>query len=190
MKGNLIMKEQMNIAKEKMGKSIKNFEGDLNTVRAGRANAAILDKVNVDYYGTPTPINQMAAVSVAEARILVIAPWDKSTLGLIEKAIQASDIGINPTNDGSVLRIAFPQPTEERRKELVKQIHKYAEDCKVAVRSIRRDVLEKFKSMKKASEITEDDLKNCEKDVQNLTDKFVKEIDTILAEKEKEIMSI
>jgi len=184
------MKEQMNLTKEKMQKSIKALENELATIRAGRANPAVLDKISVDYYGSPTAINQMAAISVAEARILVIQPWDKTTLVPIEKAIQASDLGINPTNDGSVLRIAFPQLTEERRKDLVKQIHKYSEEGKVAIRSIRRDAIEKFKAMKKVSEITEDDLKTCEKDVQNLTDKFVKEVDDVIAAKEKEIMSI
>lgn len=184
------MKEQMNIAKEKMGKSVKALQNELATIRAGRANPAVLDKIHVDYYGTPTPINQMAAISVSEARILVIQPWDKSSLSSIEKAIQASDLGINPTNDGSVLRIVFPPLTEERRKELVKEVNKYGEEGKIAIRSIRRDTLEKFKAMKKNSEITEDDLKTCEKDVQNLTDKFIKEIDEVVAEKEKEIMSI
>ena len=184
------MKEQMNIATEKMKKSVKALENELATIRAGRANPAVLDRILVDYYGSPTPINQMAAISVSEARILVIQPWDKTSLTLIEKAIQASDLGINPTNDGSVLRIAFPQLTEERRRELVKDVHKFGEDGKVAIRSIRRDTLEKFKTMKKNSEITEDDLKTCEKDVQNLTDKFVKEIDEVVAEKEKEILSL
>jgi len=184
------MKEQMNIAKEKMQKSINSLESELGTIRAGRANPTVLDKISVDYYGTPTAINQMAAISVAEARILVIQPWDKTTLVTIEKAIQASDLGINPTNDGTVLRIMFPQLTEERRKDLVKQIHKYSEEGKIAIRSIRRDSIEKFKAMKKNSEITEDDLKTCEKDIQTLTDKFVKEVDNVIAAKEKEIMSI
>jgi len=184
------MKEQMNLTKEKMQKSIKVLEGDLAAIRAGRANPSVLDKIHVDYYGSPTLINQMAAVSVAEARILVIQPWDKSALTLIEKAIQASDLGINPSNDGSVLRITFPQLTEERRRELVKEIHKLGEDGKVAIRSIRRDSIEKFKAMKKANEITEDDLKTCEKDVQTLTDKFVKEIDDVVSVKEKEIMTV
>lgn len=184
------MKEQMKTTTEKMQKSVKALQNELSTIRAGRANPAVLDKIFVDYYGSPTQINQMAAVSIAEARILVISPWDKSTLSLIEKAIQASDLGINPTNDGSVLRIAFPQLTEERRRDLVKEVHKHGEEGKVAIRSIRRDAMEKFKAMKKNSEITEDDLKNCEKDVQNLTDKFVKEIDEVVADKEKEIMSI
>lgn len=184
------MKETMKKLNEKMQKTINVLESDLAAVRAGRANPAVLDRVTVDYYGCPTPVNQMAAISVAEARILVITPWDKSTLVPIEKAIQASDVGINPINDGSVLRLTFPQLTEERRKELVKEIKKTGEESKVALRSIRRDVMDKFKTMKKNSEITEDDLKNCEKDVQNVTDKFVKKIDDMIADKEKEIMSI
>ena len=184
------MKEQMNIAKEKMQKTIKALESEFGTIRAGRANPAVLDRIFVDYYGSPTPINQMAAISIAEARILVIQPWDKSTLVLIEKAIQKSDLGINPTNDGSVLRITFPQLTEERRRDLVKEIHKFGEESKVSIRSVRRDTIEKFKAMKKSSEITEDDLKSCEKDVQNLTDKSIKEIDNVIAAKEKEILSI
>ena len=184
------MKEQINLAKQKMDKCIASLEHELSTVRAGRANPAVLDKVTVDYYGTPTPINQMAAVSVAEARILVVQPWDASQLNPIYKAIQASDLGINPTNDGRLIRIAFPQPTEERRRELVKQVHKYGEDGKVAIRNVRRDTLEKFKAMKKNNEITEDELKTAEKDVQTLTDKVCKDVDSITALKEKEIMSI
>ena len=143
-----------------------------------------------EYYGAMTPVTQMAAVSVAEARVLVIQPWDKSTLKPIEKAIQASDIGINPQNDGSVIRLTFPQLTEDRRKELVKDIKKMGEECKVAIRSIRRDAMEKFKAMKKNNEITEDDLKDCEDEIQKLTDRFVKEVDGHVAEKEKEILSI
>lgn len=184
------MKEQMNTAKAKMEKCIKSLEHEFTTIRAGRANPAVLDKVFVDYYGAPTPVNQLAAISVSEARVLVIQPWDAGALKPIEKAIQTSDIGINPTNDGKVLRLVFPQLTEERRKELVKQIKKMGEEGKVTIRSVRRDTMEKFKTMKKNSEITEDDMKNCEKDVQNLTDKFVAEIDKAVAEKEKEIMSI
>lgn len=184
------MKEQMNLTKDKMSKCIASLEREFTTIRAGRASPAVLDKVTVDYYGAPTPINQMAAISVAEARILVIQPWDMSSLKLIEKAIQASDIGINPTNDGKVLRLVFPQLTEERRKELVKQIKKYGEEAKVTIRSIRRDSLEKFKAMKKNSEITEDDLANCEKDIQKMTDKYCDEIDVAVEKKEKEIMSI
>ena len=184
------MKETINNAKEKMTKSLNALDKEFAAVRAGRANPAVLDKVMVDYYGSPTPVNQMAAVSVSEARILVIQPWDKSSLKLIEKAIQASDIGINPTNDGNVIRLAFPQLTEERRKELCKSIKKYGEDCKVAVRSIRRDTMDKLKTMKKNSEITEDDLKDCEKKVQDLTDKFCADADKAVADKEKEIMTV
>lgn len=184
------MKETINNAKEKMTKSLNALDKEFAAVRAGRANPAVLDKVMVDYYGAPTPVNQMAAVSVSEARILVIQPWDKSSLKLIEKAIQASDIGINPTNDGNVIRLAFPQLTEERRKELCKSIKKYGEDCKVAIRSIRRDTMDKLKTMKKNSEITEDDLKDCEKKVQDLTDKFCADADKAVADKEKEIMTV
>lgn len=184
------MNEQITNAKTKMEKCIKSLEHEYSTIRAGRANPAVLDKVLVDYYGTPTQINAMAAISVAEARILVIQPWDMSQLKTIEKAIQTSDIGINPTNDGKVLRLAFPQLTEERRKELVKQIHKIDEEAKVTIRNIRRDTLEKLKAMKKSNEITEDDLKAFEKDIQKLTDKFCDEIDSVASSKEKEIMSI
>ncbi len=184
------MKEQLNITKEKMTKSLNALGNEFASIRAGRANPAVLDKVMVDYYGAPTPVNQMAAISVAEARILVIQPWDKSSLKLIEKAIQASDIGITPTNDGTAIRLVFPQLTEDRRKDLCKTIKKYGEESKVTIRSIRRDSIEKFKTMKKNSEITEDDLKDCEKKVQDLTDKFCADIDKAVAEKEKEIMSI
>ena len=184
------MKEQLNIAKEKMTKSLNAFGNEFASIRAGRANPGVLDKVMVDYYGAPTPVNQMAAVSVSEARILVIQPWDKSTLKLIEKAIQASDIGIQPVNDGNVIRLAFPQLTEDRRKELCKSIKKYGEECKVTVRSIRRDTMEKYKAMKKNSEITEDDLKDCEKKVQDLTDKMCADVDKMVADKEKEIMTV
>lgn len=184
------MKATINTAKEKMNKSLNALGNEFAAIRAGRANPAVLDKVLVDYYGAPTPVNQMAAISVSEARILVIQPWDKSSLKLIEKAIQASDIGINPTNDGTALRLAFPQLTEERRKELCKTIKKYGEECKVTVRSIRRDTMEKFKAMKKNAEITEDDLKDCEKKVQDLTDKFCADVDKAVAGKEKEIMTV
>lgn len=184
------MKDTINSAKEKMNKSLNALGNEFASIRAGRANPAVLDKVLVDYYGSPTPVNQMAAISVSEARILVIQPWDKSTLKLIEKAILASDIGINPTNDSSVIRLVFPQLTEERRKELCKSIKKYGEECKVTVRSIRRDTMEKFKAMKKNSEITEDDMKDCEKKVQDLTDKFCADIDKSVSEKEKEIMTV
>ena len=179
-----------NTTEEKMQKTVNRLSSEYTQLRAGRANAAVLDKIKVDYYGTPTPINQMAAISIAEARILVIQPWDKSTLQPIEKAIQASDIGINPQNDGTTIRLIFPQLTEERRKELSKDVRKMAEESRVAIRSIRRDAIEKAKKMEKASEITEDDLKDCEKKIQDFTDKYIKEIDKISDEKEKEIMSI
>ncbi len=184
------MQEQMNVLKEKMNKSVDVLKNDFAAIRAGRANPAVLDKVNVDYYGVPTPIQQMAAVSVAEARVLVIQPWDASTLKDIEKAINVSDIGINPTNDGRVIRLAFPPLTEERRRDIAKDISKLSENCKVAIRSIRRDGIEKFKAMKKASEITEDDLKNCEKQVQDLTDQFCKTVDELSKTKEKEILEL
>jgi len=184
------MQEVFNTCEEKMGKSVQVTAGEFATLRAGRANPAVLDKVLVDYYGTPTPINQMAAVSVPEARMMIIQPWDTSTLKDIEKAIQASDIGINPQNDGKLIRLSFPPLTEERRKEIVKQIHQLAEEGKVAVRSIRRDGMEKLKTLKKNVDITEDDLKDGEKKVQEMTDKYCKEIDTMSAEKEKEILSI
>ena len=176
--------------KERMEKSISSLKYEYNSIRAGRANAAILDKVLVDYYGTQTPINQLAAISVPEARILAIQPWDATALGLIEKAILASDIGINPSNDGHTIRLVFPALTEERRKQLSKDVSKIAEDSKVAVRQIRRDSIEKVKTMKKNSEITEDDLKNGETKVQKITDDFVKQIEKIAAEKEAEIMEI
>lgn len=176
--------------KEKMTKTISALNSELNSIRAGRANAAVLDPIRVDYWGVPTPINQMAAVSVAEARILVIQPWDKSALKLIEKAIQASDLGINPQNDGSVLRLTFPPLTEERRKQLVKEVKNTAEGSKVAIRNLRRDAIEKLKKMKKDSEITEDDLKDGEKKAQELTDDFIKQVDKVAAAKEEEIMAI
>ena len=184
------MKDVLKTAEEKMKKTLNVLDSDYKSIRAGRANPSVLDKVTVDYYGTETPVNQVAAVSVSEARVLVIQPWDASMLKALEKAIQTSDLGSNPTNDGKVLRITFPQLTEERRREIVKQVHKLAEDAKVAVRSIRRDAMEKFKSMKKSSEITEDDLKDCEKKVQNLTDKYCDEVDRLAKAKEKEIMEI
>lgn len=173
-----------------MGKTVSVLSAEFASIRAGRANSAVLDKIKVDYYGTPTPINQMAAVSVAEARIPTIQPWDVSTLHPIEKAIQASDIGINPQNDGRIIRLVFPQLTEERRKELCKDVKKLAEDSRIAVRSIRRDGIDKVKKMEKASEITEDDLKIAEKKLQDLTDKYIKNIDKLADEKEKEIMAI
>lgn len=184
------MNERIKKAEEKMNKSIDRLKNEFASIRAGRANPAILDKAVVDYYGVPTPINQMAAVSVAESRILLIQPWDVSTMKAIEKAILTSDIGITPTNDGKTLRLVFPQPTEEKRKELCKEVKKYGEETKVAVRSIRRDAIDDFKKMKKNSEITEDEEKDLENDIQKLTDKFCKNIDTLVSEKEKEIMSL
>ncbi len=184
------MKEIFDSAREKMSKTVGVLVSEYGSIRAGRANASVLDKVLVDYYGVPTPINQMAAISVSEARILVIQPWDKSTLNPIYKAIQASDIGINPTNDGSVIRLVFPPLTEDRRKEICKDIKKLAEDSKVAVRSIRRDNIDKLKKKQKASEITEDDLKDGEDELQKITDEFIKNIDKEAEKKEKEVMEI
>ena len=184
------MKDVLNNAKDKMEKTLKVLSSDFAAIRAGRANPAVLDRITVDYYGTPTPINQMAAVSVSDARVLVIQPWDKSSLKAIEKAIQASDLGINPTNDGSVIRLTFPQLTEERRKDLCKEIKKLGEDAKVAVRSIRRDANDKIKNMKKEGELTEDDVKIFDKDIQKLTDKYTDLIDNEVSAKEKEILSI
>lgn len=177
-------------ARDKMGKSISSLKGEYAAIRANRANAAVLDRITVDYYGTATPINQLAAISVVEARILCIQPWDASTLHPIEKAIQTSDLGINPQNDGKVIRLTFPPLTEDKRREIVKDVKKLAEDCKVAIRSIRRDCMDKLKKMQKNGEITEDDLKYGEKEMQDITDKFVKEADSVAAEKEKEIMAI
>ena len=175
---------------EKMEKSIASLERDFGTIRAGRASPAVLDRIVVDYYGAPTPINQMAAISVPEPRLLQIQPWDASTLRDIEKAINTSDLGINPSNDGRVIRLAFPPLTEERRRELAKEVRKMAEDCKVAIRSIRRDAIEKIKGLKKNNQITEDDQAAGEKEVQELTDKFCKTIDVTADKKEKEIMEI
>ena len=182
--------EVMDNAKVKMDKVIENLDKEFGTIRAGRANPGVLDKIQADYYGTMSPINTMASVSVSEARILVITPYDATALKAIEKAIMASDIGINPTNDGKAIRIVFPQLTEERRKELVKQVSKYGEEAKVSIRNARRDAVEKCKDMKKKSEITEDDLKDCEKDIQKMTDKSTEKIDEICKAKEKEIMKV
>ncbi|MBP3800590.1 MAG: ribosome recycling factor [Clostridia bacterium] len=176
--------------KEKMEKTISVLSEKFSEVRAGRANPAILNKVKIDYYGTPTPINQVAGVSVPEARLIVIQPWDASVLKEIEKAILASDIGINPNNDGKVIRLAFPELNEERRKEIVKDIKKMAEEAKVAVRAIRRDGIDEAKAKQKNSEMTEDELKVAEDEIQKITDKYVEEIDKVLEQKEKEIMSI
>ena len=175
---------------EKMKSAVEHLERELKTVRAGRANPGVLDKVTVDYYGSPTPIQQIAAIASPDPRQLVITPWDGTALKPIERAIQESDLGINPQNDGKSIRLNFPQLTEERRKELVKQIHKYSETGKVAIRNIRRDAMEAFKKKQKASEITEDDLKVAEKDLQKLTDDMCKEVDALLEKKEKELMAV
>lgn len=176
--------------KSKMDKTISFYYQDLQTVRAGRANPAILDKILVDYYGVPTPIPQLSNISVPEARMLVIQPWDGAMLKEIEKAIQKSELGINPNNDGKVIRLTFPPLTEERRRDLVKDVRKRSEEARIAIRAIRRDAIETFKEQKKKSEITEDDLRNIEKDIQALTDDYIKEIDKALEKKEKEIMEV
>lgn len=175
---------------EKMKKTIHSLKENLAGIRAGRANPAILDKITVDYYGVPTPINQLGNIAVPEARIILIQPWETKILKDIEKAIQKSDIGINPSNDGKVIRLVFPALTEERRKELTKVVKKDGEDAKVAIRSIRRDAIEHFKAQKKNGEMTEDDLKDAEKDIQVLTDKFIAEIDKIVEVKDKEILEV
>ena len=195
------MDDLMKRCNEKMDKAVKALDSEYASIRAGRANPAVLNKVQVDYYGVPTPISQMAAVSVPDARTILIQPWDASTLITIqpwdatlikeiEKAILSSDIGITPNNDGKSIRLNFPPLTEERRRDIVKDVKKYAEECKVAVRSVRRDIIEKYKAQKKNGEITEDDLKNSEKKVQESTDKFCKEADKLCADKEKEIMEL
>ncbi len=184
------MRENFEIMQEKMEKSISSLSNELMSVRAGRANPAVLNGIKVDYYGTPTPIAQIASISVPEAHSIVIQPWDATALKDIEKAINMSDLGINPANDGKSIRLNFPPLTEERRKEFVKDVRKMAENAKVAVRNLRRDAVDKYKDMKKKSEITEDDLKNLEKDIQNATDKFIEKIDKMLADKEKELMAI
>ena len=184
------MSPETKVYDAKMQKTIEVVKANFASVRAGRANAGVLDRIFVEYYGTPTPLNQVAAISSPDPRTLMIQPWDGSLLKAIEKAIQTSDLGINPQNDGASIRLSFPQLTEERRKELVKQIHKYAENGKVAIRNIRRDAMEAFKKKEKASEITEDDLKQAEKDLQKLTDDSCKELDALLAKKEKELMAV
>ena len=185
-----MLKDEYKVYEEKMQKSIDSVAADFAAVRAGRANAAVLDRIMVDYYGSPTPIQQIAAIASPDARALVITPWDATALKAIEKAIQNSDLGINPQNDGKSLRLNFPQLTEERRKELVKQIHKYSEGGKVAIRNIRRDAVDYFKKLEKKSEITEDELKQAEKDLQKLTDDSCKRVEDLLAKKEKELMAV
>jgi ribosome recycling factor len=174
----------------KMNKVIENLKSTLDSVRAGRANPAVLSKIQVEYYGTPTPLQQVATISVPDARTLLIQPWDNSILKSIQKAILASDLGINPQNDGRSLRLIFPQLTEERRMELTKQVKKYGEESKVVIRNVRRDAIDKFKKQQKASEITEDDYKQTEKDMQKMTDDFIKKIDGIVDDKNKELMEL
>ena len=174
----------------KMKKTVELLSTSFASVRAGRANAAVLDQIQVDYYGTPTPIQQIATISTPDPRSLLIQPWDGSTLKSIEKAILASDLGINPQNDGRSIRLVFPQLTEERRRDLAKQVKKYAEDAKVAVRNVRRDAMDKFKDLKKKSEMTEDEVKDAEQQMQKITDKYVKEIDGIVAKKGKELAEV
>ena len=184
------MSPENKVYDDKMLKTIEVVKSNFASVRAGRANAGVLDRIMVEYYGTPTPLNQVAAVSSPDPRTLVIQPWDATLLRAIEKAIQTSDLGINPQNDGRVIRVAFPQLTEERRKELGKQVRKYGEEGKVAVRNIRRDAMEDFKKMKKNGELTEDDQKSMEKELQDLTDKRCKDIDDLTAKKEAELMAV
>ena len=184
------MKQTIQVMEDKMRKSVNALLSEYATIRAGRANASVLDRITVEYYGAPTPLAQMAAISSPDPRSLLITPWDRSTLKSIEKAIQISDLGINPQNDGTAIRLNFPPLTEERRRELVKQASKMAEDAKVAIRNIRRDAMDTLKAKKKAGELTEDELKSAEKKVQEITDRFCKEIDGLFADKEKEIMVI
>ena len=184
------MQAQLKKADETMGRRVDHMCKEFSEIRAGRANPAVLDKVKVDYYGAPTPVNQLAAVSVTEARTLTIQPWDVSVLRQIEKAIQTSEIGINPQNDGKIIRLIFPPLTEDRRKEIVKDVQKIAEETKIQVRNARRDTIEKLKAMKKAGELTEDDLKQGEKKTQDLTDKYIKNIYKLSADKQKEILEM
>lgn len=180
----------MTEAKEKMKKAAQNLQRELGQIRAGRANASLLDRITVNYYGAPTPLNQMASIQITEARVLMITPFDKSILQDVEKAIMASDIGISPTNDGNVIRLVIPQLTEERRKELAKDVKKEAENAKIAIRNIRRDAIDEYKKQQKNGDITEDDLRGLEKDVQTLTDNSIKEVDKIAADKEKELLEV
>lgn len=179
-----------NEAKDKMHKAAENLQRNLGQIRAGRANASLLDRVQVTYYGVPTPLNQMASITIPEARVLMITPFDKSMVQEVEKALLASDLGITPTSDGNVIRLVIPQLTEERRKELAKEVKKEAEQAKVAIRNIRRDAIDGYKKQQKNSEITEDDLRSAEKDIQDLTDKSIKELDKIASDKEKELLEV
>lgn len=183
-------KQIISNVKEKMQKAVQVYTRELASIRAGRANAALLDKITVDYYGVPTPINQMATISVPEARLLVIQPYDKTVLGDMEKAILKSDLGLTPSNDGSLLRITIPQLTEERRKELVKQVRKEAEDAKVAIRNIRRDGNDELKKLEKNGDITEDELRSYGDEIQKLTDEHIKQIDQLTKEKEQEVLAV
>lgn len=179
-----------NEAKDKMHKAAENLQRNLGQIRAGRANASLLDRVQVTYYGVPTPLNQMASITIPEARVLMITPFDKSMVQEVEKALLASDLGITPTSDGNVIRLVIPQLTEERRKELAKEVKKEAEQAKVSIRNIRRDAIDEYKKQQKNSEITEDDLRSAEKDIQDLTDKSIKELDKIAGDKEKELLEV
>ena len=183
------MNERLKVYEDKMNKTMANLDGELGTIRAGRANPNVLNKIKVDYYGTPTPIQQVANVSVPEARMIQIQPWEKNMLKVIEKAIQVSDLGINPTNDGSMIRLVFPELTEERRKELVKDVKKKGEAAKVAIRNIRRDGNDALKKLK-GTEVSEDEIKDMETELQKLTDKFVKEVDKAVDNKSKEVMTV
>ena len=185
-----MIKDLLNDAEDRMGKVEKILISDFASLRAGRATPALLDKIMVDYYGTPTPINQTANISCPEPRLLVIQPWDKNQISAIEKAILKSDLGINPSNDGTVVRLAIPQLTEDRRKDLVKQCGKKAEESKVAMRNIRRDVNDRVKALEKSKEVSEDESKKALDDIQKMTDKFIKRVDEILAQKEKELMEV
>ena len=185
-----MLQDVINTAKEKMKKSCEVYEREMMSLRAGRANPQLLDRIMVDYYGTPTPINQIGNISSPEPRLLVIAPWEAKMIPQVEKAIQKSDLGLNPSNDGKIIRLVFPELNEERRRDLTKVASKGAEETKVAIRSIRRDAIEQIKKLKKNSEITEDDQRDAEEDMQKLTDKAVKEVDEIFAKKEKEIMEV
>lgn len=184
------MQEKLKIYEEKMGKSLDSLANELAAIRAGRANPHVLDRIKVDYYGTPTPIQQVGNINIPEARMIVIQPWEKSLLKAIEKAILTSDLGINPTNDGNVIRLVFPELTEERRKELAKDVKKKGENTKVAVRNIRRDANDAIKKMEKANEISEDELKDGEEKIQKMTDKMIEKIDAAIETKTKEIMTV
>ncbi len=184
------IKEILSTAQTKMQKTIEVLRVDLASVRAGRASVSLLDKVMVEYYGTPTPVNQVASVTVPEPRMIVIQPWEKNLLKDIERAIMKSDLGLNPNSDGSVIRLNLPQLTEERRKELVKTVHKKAEDARVSIRNLRREANDFVKKAEKAKEITEDEAKKANDDIQKMTDKFIKEVDTVMEHKEKEVMGI